>query len=119
MSTRLSSVLSSSGNYYPRSKHCSSCSILRFDFRLQYYNLKNSRSQNALALEEVQGLWIPFLVFDNTENNEATRGTEDTEVTITRSASLSYLLLCSSLRCQKRPLRLLQKVLHCLLRQQC
>ena len=86
MSTRLSSVLSSSGNYYPRSKHCSSCSILRFDFRLQYYNLKNSRSQNALALEEVQGLWIPFLVFDNTENNEATRGTEDTEVTITRSA---------------------------------
>jgi hypothetical protein len=56
----------------------------RYDSRLQYYNLKKERSQNALTLEEVYKLWIPFLVFDNTENNEATKGTEDTEVTITR-----------------------------------
>ena len=56
----------------------------RHDYRLQYYNLKKSRSQNALALDEIYKLWIPFLVFTNTENNEATMGTEDTEVTITR-----------------------------------
>ena len=55
-----------------------------YDYRIKYYNLKRSRSANALALEEVQSLWIPFLVFDNTENNEATKGTEDTEVTLTR-----------------------------------
>ena len=62
-------------------------------------NLKKTRSQNALALEDVKRLWIPFLVFDNTEKNEATKviqrpfhpathlslkGTEDTELTLTR-----------------------------------
>lgn len=55
-----------------------------YDYRIKYYNLKKSRSANALAIEEVQKLWIPFLVFDNTENNEATKGTEDTELTLSR-----------------------------------
>jgi len=55
-----------------------------YDYRIKYYNLKTSRSANALAIEEVQKLWIPFLVFDNTENNEATKGTEDTELTLSR-----------------------------------
>ena len=59
----------------------------RYDYRLQYFNLKKTRSQNALALEDVQRLWIPFLVFDNTEKNEATKGTEDTELTLTREGS--------------------------------
>ena len=45
---------------------------LRYDYRIKYFNLKSSRSQNSLALQDVQRLWIPFLVFDNTERNEAT-----------------------------------------------
>ena len=45
----------------------------RYDYRIKYLNLKNTRSQNSLALEDVQRLWIPFLVFDNTEKNEATK----------------------------------------------
>ena len=45
----------------------------RYDYRIKYWNLKRTRSQNALALEDVERLWIPFLVFDNTEDNEATR----------------------------------------------
>ena len=71
----------------------------RYDYRIKYLNLKNTRSQNALSLEDVHRLWIPFLVFDNTEKNEATKvqsgsvwlllvpsaqGTEDTELTLTR-----------------------------------
>ena len=74
----------------------------RYDYRIKYLNLKKTRSQNSLALEDVQRLWIPFLVFDNTERNEATKvsksnhgndliawtphiqGTEDTELTLTR-----------------------------------
>ena len=67
----------------------------RHDYRLQYYNLKKARSQNALALDEIYKLWIPFLVFTNTEKNEATMGTEDTEVTITRW--FSDLQICSSI----------------------
>merc|ERR1719193_1117343 len=55
-----------------------------YDYRIKYFNLKGTRSQNALALQDVQRLWIPFLVFDNTERNEATKGTEDTELTLTR-----------------------------------
>ena len=47
--------------------------IKRYDYRIKYLNLKKTRSQNALALEDVQRLWIPFLVFDNTERNEATK----------------------------------------------
>ena len=43
-----------------------------YDYRIKYFNLKGTRSQNALALQDVQRLWIPFLVFDNTERNEAT-----------------------------------------------
>jgi len=59
------------------------------DYRLQYYNLKKERSQNSLSLEEIQALWLPFLVFSNTENNEATKPTEDTELTITREGEFS------------------------------
>ena len=59
-------------------------SILRNDFRLQYFNLKMSRSQNALSLSEMQKLWIPFLVFENTQKNEATVATGDTELTVLR-----------------------------------
>ena len=40
---------------------------------MKYFNLKKARSQNALALEDVQRIWIPYLVFDNTENNEETK----------------------------------------------
>ena len=72
--------------------------IFRVDYRLEYHNLKQERSQNSLSLEEIQvlsrnatlgkkfcqALWLPFLVFNNTEDNEATKPSEDTELTITR-----------------------------------
>ena len=45
----------------------------RYDYRIKYLNLKKTRSLNALSLEDVDRLWIPFLVFDNTEKNEATK----------------------------------------------
>ena len=43
-----------------------------YDFRLTYYNLKRTRSANSLSTEEIEGIWLPFVVFENTENNEAT-----------------------------------------------
>ena len=46
--------------------------FIRYDYRLKYFNLKKARSQNAINIEDMQKLWIPFLVFDNTEKNEAT-----------------------------------------------
>lgn len=58
-----------------------------FDYRIAYHNLKHSRSSNALSAEEIQRLWIPFIVYENTEHNEGTRATEDTELTVTREGS--------------------------------
>ena len=58
-----------------------------YDYRLKYHNLKLERSANLLTREETESLWIPFVVFANTEGNEATKGTEDTEMTVTREGS--------------------------------
>ena len=55
-----------------------------YDDRLKYHNLKIERSANLLTREEIDKIWIPFIVFGNTENNDATTGDDNTEVTITR-----------------------------------
>ena len=68
---RIAFLLSVTLYYCLETKIKTCCS--RYDYRIKYLNLKKTRSQNALALEDVQRLWIPFLVFDNTEKNEATK----------------------------------------------
>ena len=55
-----------------------------YDYRLVYHNLKMERSENLLTREEIERLWIPFVVFSNTEDNHATTGGDNTELTITR-----------------------------------
>ena len=58
-----------------------------YDNRLTYHNLKARRSANALGTDEIQKIWIPNLVFSNTQNNENTKGTDDSEVTVTRQGN--------------------------------
>ena len=58
-----------------------------YDHRLTYYNLKMRRSANALGTDEIQKVWIPNLVFTNTQNNENTKGNDDSEVTVTREGN--------------------------------
>ena len=55
-----------------------------YDHRLVYHNLKLERSENLLTREEIEKLWIPFVVFSNTYYNDATTGDDNTELTITR-----------------------------------
>ena len=55
-----------------------------FDYRISYNNLKAARSSNALTVEEVERLWIPLIVYENTEISEGSRATDDTEVTVAR-----------------------------------
>ena len=43
-----------------------------YDYRLTYHNLKKVRSANALTQDEMNEIWIPFVVFKNTQNNDAT-----------------------------------------------
>ena len=65
----------------------------RYDYRIKYWNLKRTRSQNALALEDVERLWIPFLVFDNTKDNEATRVKRISNKNIARIANAVQVTL--------------------------
>ena len=59
------------------------------NYRLKYHNLKKERSNNLLSRKEIENLWIPFVVFSNTENNEFTDGNDDTEVTITKEGNFT------------------------------
>ena len=58
-----------------------------YDYRLKFHNLKKRRSANALTIEEIQEIWIPTLVFSNTQNNEVTKGTDDAEITVMREGN--------------------------------
>ena len=55
-----------------------------YDYRLMYHNLKESRMENSPTLEEMAKLWIPKIVFDNTEHNDVMKMDDLAEVTISR-----------------------------------
>ena len=42
-------------------------SLKWYDARLQYYNLKVDENMNSLVYKEKQKLWVPSIVFQNTE----------------------------------------------------
>ena len=58
-----------------------------FDPRLTFHNLKADTGLNALSPEEKQKIWVPNLVFANTENRLSTLVDEDSILTITRSGN--------------------------------
>ena len=55
-----------------------------YDPRLIFFNLKEDSGLNALSPEEKQQIWVPALVFSNTENRLSTLVDEDSTVTIER-----------------------------------
>ena len=60
-----------------------------YDSRLTYHNLKEEQSLNSLSSEEIDKIWIPFVVFANTENQESTKGNDETQVTVTREGNFT------------------------------
>ena len=62
-----------------------------YENRARYHNLKRDVALNQLSQEEVEKLWIPYLVYDNTDMKEAVRLFEDvrTIVTVTREGNFS------------------------------
>ena len=60
-----------------------------YDSRITYHNLKVARSANIPTYEEVNKLWLPFLIFDNTKQNEATVLDGNTKVTFTREGNFT------------------------------
>ena len=60
-----------------------------YDYRLTYWNLKQRRSANAFSQDDTSKLWMPSLVFQNTENNEVTVADSEAEVTVTREGDFT------------------------------
>ena len=54
------------------------------DHRLMYHNLKNESVKNILNKEEVSRMWVPTLIFENTDDNEFVEVDKHSEIMIKR-----------------------------------
>ena len=61
--------------------------------RVKYENLKKETSLNALTDEDIRTIWLPVIVYDNTDQKETTRLGESwewtTTVTVTREGNFT------------------------------
>ena len=58
--------------------------------RATYYNLKDETSLNALKENDIQQLWLPDVVYENTDQTESTKlGDWKTSIAITREGNLT------------------------------
>ena len=53
--------------------------------RAQFYNLKRKSFLNALSQKEIENMWLPLVIYDNTDQNEAVKLAEDVDTTVTVS----------------------------------
>ena len=58
----------------------------KFYYRLEFWNLKAEDSSNALSKDEEERIWLPSLVFSNTEENDITEGDEKSDLIVARRA---------------------------------
>ena len=60
---------------------------------MKYHNLKSKASLNALRDEDIKTIWLPLIVYDNTDQKEVTRLGMDwewaTRVTVTREGNFA------------------------------
>ena len=59
-------------------------SLKWYDSRLQFYNLKDNIDMNSLLYEEKQKLWVPKIVFDNTESRVKSLNDADSRMIIVK-----------------------------------
>ena len=53
-----------------------------FDARLQFYNLKDNIKMNSLLPEEKQKIWVPRIIFQNTEGQLTTMNDEKSLINV-------------------------------------
>ena len=60
-----------------------------YEYRAVYNNLKPATILNSLSEDDINSLWVPHLIYENTDNNEALRigGETETKVDITREGN--------------------------------
>ena len=61
--------------------------------RVKYQNLKKQTSLNTLTKDDIYRMWLPLIVYDNTDQKEVTRLGMDwewaTDVTVTREGNFT------------------------------
>ena len=61
--------------------------------RVKYHNLKKQTSLNALTDKDIEAIWLPLILYDNTDQKEVTRLGEKwewtTDVTVTREGNFT------------------------------
>ena len=60
-----------------------------FDARLTYYNLHSDQELNKLTNEEAQQIWIPSMIFDNTDDKTRTKRNEEYLLSIKKEGIFS------------------------------
>ena len=72
-------------------------SLLWKDNRATFHNLKLSDSLNALTQEDIEQLWLPKVIYENTDQKETTRlgefgnGEWETKVIVRREVGIGIL----------------------------
>ena len=60
---------------------------------MKYHNLKKQTSLNALTDKDIEAIWLPLILYDNTDQKEVTRLGEKwewtTDVTVTREGNFT------------------------------
>ena len=60
------------------------------EIRVLFHNLKFKSSLNALTDEEILQLWLPYVIYDNTDMKEVVQLEEGTKTTVTVSREGSF-----------------------------
>ncbi len=58
-----------------------------FDQRLSFFNLKPSVALNAMTLQDLELIWVPEILFANTEGNQLTLVDGRTEAYVRRNGT--------------------------------
>ena len=64
--------------------------------RATYYNLKNKTNLNALTEDDIRSLWLPYVIYANTDMKEAVQlvdGVVDTTIVVTREGAFSQTMV--------------------------
>ena len=55
------------------------------DARLELYNIKADESKNIISMEELSRIWLPVIIFHNTERGQRSENDEESFATIRRA----------------------------------
>ena len=55
------------------------------DARLELYNIKADESKNIISMEELNRIWLPVIIFHNTERGQRSENDEESFATISRT----------------------------------